>query len=139
METSRDILGRRIEEGLRAWEAEVRGLSNQDEWDPEAFERWMLQIVRGEMQRRKRVGTRPCGGCGRETAERAIWKNGRISICEICEDGLGLSALAVEVGKRMGWSQEELDHAVVRMISAAMQVLTDFEHLKPPQPWAEPS
>ena len=55
-------------------------------------------------------------------------------------DGLlGLSAQAVEVSKRMGWSPEELDHAVVRMISAALQVLTDLEHVKPRQPWTEPS
>ena len=139
METSRDKLGCRIEEERLAWEADSRGLSKSRELEAEGLERRMRQVVEDEMQRRKRVGTRPCGNCHKQTTERAVWNNSRISICETCEDGLGLSAQAVEVSKRMGWSPEELDHAVVRMISAALQVLTDLEHVKPRQPWTEPS
>ena len=139
METSRDNLGRRIEEERRAWEAEAQELSKSEEWEAEALERRMRQVVEDEMQRRKRVGNRPCGNWHEQTTERAVWNNGRIFICEVCEDGLGPSANAVEVGKRMGWSPEELDHAVVLMISAAMQVLTELEHVKPRWPWTEPS
>ena len=45
METSRDNLGRRIEEERRAWEAETQELSKSEEWEAKALERRMRQVV----------------------------------------------------------------------------------------------